>query len=102
MTQDEYSDLKEYILWNIEEMATNDGVKLDINWGSDSLSWVSLNGVGKDSHEDMFFEFERNGRFCYPSNFCKTNRKPYDKYVWAVLEYLKGVMGNDISISRDA
>jgi hypothetical protein len=45
---------------------------------------INFNGVGEDSHEN----------FCYDGldddwNFCKTNQKPYDTVVVAVLAHLK-------------
>lgn len=101
LTEGEYSDLYEFIMWDIYETALEEGVELDLKWGSDHFSYIKFNGIGKDAHEDMFFEFERDGRFVNEFCFCKTNGKPYDKYVWATLEYLKKVMGSDIVISRD-
>ena len=52
---------------------------------------VSFNGVGDDSHESFAFTLDANG-----SEFCKTNRKPYDALVTACLilaDYHFNLMG---------
>ena len=42
--------------------------------------FIRFNGLGYDGHETFYFERESSG-----FNFCKTNRKPYDAAVVAVL-----------------
>jgi hypothetical protein len=44
-----------------------------------TAEWVFLNGVGDDGHET--FVFEKGSDFA----FCKTNSKPYDVVVTAIL-----------------
>ena len=59
-------------------------------------SSIFFNGAGEDGHETMFFEGKAR-----PSNFCKTNYKPYDAVVIASLLVAKQYMGPLMSISSD-
>jgi hypothetical protein len=56
--------------------------------------WIGFNGVGADAHESVHIRRTRlkdewGGRT--GSDFCKTDRKPYDLAVTAVLAYLGSV-----------
>jgi len=55
---------------------------------------VIFNGEGDDSHETFFMEFND-----LEWNFVKTNRKPYDTVVTAVLHCASDIM--DIEIDSD-
>ena len=52
---------------------------VELDWHIDKES-LDLNGVGSESHET--FVIDRNGNSW---GFCKTNYKPYDKVVTAIL-----------------
>lgn len=47
-------------------------------------SYLRVNGVGEESHEDFYL-----ARTDMSWNFCKTNRKPYDAVVTAILTLLR-------------
>lgn len=52
--------------------------------GDSSCSYVSFNGVGEDSYETFRVVSSFKGE-----DFCKTARRPYDKYVVAALIILE-------------
>lgn len=59
-------------------------------------SFVGFNGRGDDGHESFILE-RKPLAFC----FCKTNMKPYDTVVCAVLICAKHHFGEDIRITSD-
>jgi hypothetical protein len=56
---------------------------------------IAFNGVEHDGHETFFLEREN------PDGFCKTARKPYDKYVTAVLCIAWWHAGDSINVYSD-
>lgn len=67
---------------------------------------VRFNGHGEDGHETFMLTREtpvasymENKKEAF--EFCKTARKPYDKYVTACLLLAKKHFGNDIRLSSD-
>lgn len=59
---------------------------------------IEFNGIGDDSHETCSFpKLAKKGY----SDFCKTNGKPYDKFVSASLLILKAYLGDSIDVSGD-
>ena len=58
-------------------------------------SLIAFNGVGDNAHED--FVLNR----CLSNEFCKTARKPYDKYVVAVLLIAKFYAPECFEVSTD-
>lgn len=68
---------------------------------------ITLNGLNADSHET--FEIYQNRRplqdyqtrEMHGWDFCKTNRKPYDVVVTAILCYLESCWNNRFSTSSD-
>ncbi|KAH8756009.1 hypothetical protein F5883DRAFT_174415 [Diaporthe sp. PMI_573] len=71
---------------------------IDVRYDSDSLlppdfeNGIRLNGHRDDGHEA--FHFTHNS--C--SDWCKTDRKPYDLVVWAILLRAKQLTPNAIEI----
>lgn len=57
---------------------------------------VRFNGIEEDGHETFLFSKEASS-----FSFCKTARKPYDKYVTACLILAKLHFGNAVEISSD-
>lgn len=67
---------------------------------------VCFNGKGEDGHETFIFsriteieDYHEDKKRAF--GFCKTARKPYDKYVVAVLILAKLIFGKDVTISSD-
>jgi hypothetical protein len=60
-------------------------------------TFISFNGVEKDSHETFFLNNQIDSTF----NFCKTARKPYDAVVIGCLLILKGYLKDDLRVSSD-
>ena len=59
--------------------------------------YIQFNGIGSNSHETFTITpFETK-----LTQFCKTNRKPYDKAVWEFLIRLECHFPDHISISND-
>ena len=58
---------------------------------------VSFNGLGEDSYESFFMDSSETG-----FSFCKTNKKPYDEVVVAVLIAAKHHFGDNLELSTDA
>jgi hypothetical protein len=59
---------------------------------------VRLNGYGADSHET--FEVSRDSSI-YGIHFCKTNEKPYDVVVTALLIALTDAYGDSADVKSD-
>ena len=58
---------------------------------------ILFNGTGDDAYEDFLLE-----RIPYEEfNFCKTARKPYDRYVVACLRAAKKIAPECITLSSD-
>lgn len=68
---------------------------IDEPWKVDKTI-IRFNGIEEDGHETFCIEYGDTG-----FDFCKTARKPYDKYVYACLLILKRHLGGDIDISSD-
>jgi len=67
---------------------------------------VRFNGVGDNGHETFYLsrvQFPRYNRTDKSKyfNFCKTARKPYDKYVVKILILMEKYFGDDVEISSD-
>lgn len=66
---------------------------------------IRFNGKGEAGHETFYLARESkpmdysDGNKAF--NFCKTNNKPYDAYVVAVLILAKQWLGSDIRVSSD-
>jgi hypothetical protein len=67
---------------------------------------VRFNGKGEDGHETFLFkretkvaDYQEDKKMAF--SFCKTARKPYDKYVVACLIVAKIIFGKDVKISSD-
>ena len=58
---------------------------------------ISFNGVGDESHETCVIYRNYNHEF----NFCKTNQKPYDRYVTATLIICNHFAKDALTISSD-
>ena len=98
-----------------ELLDTNEAKQL-LAYESDSISqlphvgsqMVHFNGKGEDGHETFILErvteikdYQKAEGAKTAFNFCKTARKPYDKYVVACLIIAKSIFGKDITISSD-
>ena len=71
-----------------------------------SENQINFNGQGKDSHENVYFPKttspeESPNSYGKVFSFCKTARKPYDKYVTAFYLLAKFHMQEDITILSD-
>ena len=66
---------------------------------------INFNGIGENGHENFtiadVFKDNYNKDELWKFNFCKTARKPYDKYVIACLYIFKHHFADDIKISSD-
>tara|TARA_B100001013_G_scaffold342045_1_gene267431 strand:- start:616 stop:1137 length:522 start_codon:yes stop_codon:yes gene_type:complete len=66
---------------------------------------INFNGIGEDGHENFriadVFKDNYNKDELWKFDFCKTARKPYDKYVVACLYIFKYHLGDDIKITSD-
>lgn len=67
------------IALELEELCRKTGTPLCLEYGSDlppifSSELICFNGVGEDGHDDFVLDFSSDSF----SDFCKTNRKPYD------------------------
>ena len=68
---------------------------------------ISLNGIGNDAHESLYYppEFRQSRRSLSPEihgfAFCKTERKPYDVVVCAAIMAIKHHQGDNVEISSD-
>lgn len=60
---------------------------------------VCFNGYGKESCETCYLELNYKGFL--GSNFCKTNREPYDTAVWVCLLCFKYYFGENMGLSSD-
>jgi hypothetical protein len=86
------------------QLADANGKRLGA-WQADSES-VQLNGYGEDSHESFVWEracpqpqeWVKDGAYF---DFCKTNRKPYDVVVTALLLAVRESYGDAVRISSD-
>lgn len=69
---------------------------------------VNFNGVGDDSHENVYIprnfkkeEWQKANENGHYFACCKTAYKPYDKYVTAVLILFKAHFGDDVTLASD-
>lgn len=88
---------------DIREMLVEQNADDDLMYDQENLiHWflsaegVAFNGIEEDGHETFLVEYGE-----IDSQFCKTARKPYDKYVFACLLILKHHLGDEISILAD-
>jgi hypothetical protein len=58
---------------------------------------ISFNGVGDEAHETCLITRKHNPEF----NFCKTNQKPYDRYVTATLIICNHFAKDALTINSD-
>lgn len=88
------------------QTAQEQGIQLADPTGEHLGAWrvdgdsVRLNGYGEDAHESFVWEKvcpEPDGFY----DFCKTNRKPYDVVVTALLLAVQEAYGNAVRISSD-
>lgn len=94
----EASEISNEALEQVEETLRiySDIVQLEFNNSSPPIvekDEIIFNGIGNDGHETFYFE--------EGSDFCKTNRKPYDIVVCEVLLILKHYFGNEMNVSSD-
>ena len=84
----------------IIETAIEAGIPLGDGFGNGipfvSPSEITFNGVGDDSHETFSINSSETG-----FNFCKTNGKPYDAVVTAILIRAKFYFEGAIRIKSD-
>ena len=94
------------------QTAEQQGIKLADPSGEHLGAWrvdgdsVRLNGYGEDSHESFVWEkvcpepqdWVKDGGYF---DFCKTNRKPYDVVVTALLLAVRESYGDAVRISSD-
>ena len=59
--------------------------------------YLRFNGIGEDGHETFHLSFGKATDF----DFCKTARKPYDKYVVGALSIVKKFSSDSFSWSSD-
>ena len=64
--------------------------------GDDTEEYLIINGVGGESHEDFYFS-----RTNLSWNFCKTNQKPYDDVVTALLILARYLFPEAITVKSD-
>tara|TARA_B100000949_G_C14283177_1_gene452849 strand:- start:2640 stop:3119 length:480 start_codon:yes stop_codon:yes gene_type:complete len=64
---------------------------------------INFNGIREDGHENFHISDDRYSTEdkYWKFDFCKTARKPYDKYVVACLYIFKYHLGDDIKITSD-
>ena len=80
----------------------NKGIQLANGMGDELSAWqaddeaVRFNGFGDDAHETFVVTPDAVG-----FNFCKTNEKPYDVVVVAVLIAMYRAYGDAVEISSD-
>ena len=77
----------------IVETAREAGISQETDFG---IGHVAINGQGAGAHETFSIHVGDNG-----FNFCKTNEKPYDSVVTAILILLKNEIGADITVTSD-
>lgn len=77
----------------IIETADAAGIKLE---DKSTASAIFINGVSAGAHEDFVITSEDVGY-----GFCKTNEKPYDTVVTAILIHAKAIFGDEILITSD-
>ena len=89
-------EAKEILAEEYDETSTPAIVTLDL---------IQFNGKDDEGHETFYFprvmkhyEYSENGLVF---EFCKTARKPYDKYVVASLIFAKVIFGKDVRFSSD-
>ena len=61
--------------------------------------FIAFNGIDEDSHESCVLPLVKSESQTF--SFCKTNRKPYDKYVLACYFVMKAHLGNYCKIGSD-
>ena len=88
------ADIKKMVMASkiLADGAGEEGTKPETKKG------ITFNGIGDDSYET--FSLPATPKKGY-SDFCKTNRKPYDKYVSACMLILKAHLGDSIQASSD-
>jgi hypothetical protein len=94
---------------DVEKILRNCGVDLVDRYESDAKPVINdfeirFNGVGGDAHEDFLFQRDKLGRANDRGEaftFCKTNQKPYDIVVCAVLIAAKKHFGDDLKVTSD-
>ncbi len=79
----------------IDEVLKEHAIILDVT--ENSKKCLHFNGIGDESHEDMFVEYGKQVAF----SFCKTARKPYDIAVCKVLLILSLSKGFKVSSDGD-
>ena len=78
----------------MEIMKVSDWID-DVEIGIDNDDLFRFNGKGDDAHEDLFFQRTPN------SEFCKTDRKPYDIAVRVFLGLAKYKLKRNLELSTD-
>jgi hypothetical protein len=97
-----YAEFTRYAV-QIIQTAEQQGIELADPTGEHLGAWrvdgesVRLNGYGENSHESFVWE-----KVCPEQyDFCKTNRKPYDVVVTALLLAVQEAYGSAVTISSD-
>lgn len=72
------------------------GILYSILQDDSTLDCVMFNGIDDNAYEDFYITFSESGY-----QWCKTNLKPYDKYVVAALLVFKYTFGDKVEIRTD-
>jgi hypothetical protein len=79
-----------------EEILTKHGTE----W-SEPYQRIRFDGVGDGAHETFILNKNRGHLFSATTQFCKTARKPYDKYVTAILSIADYYASGALRIQSD-
>lgn len=87
------AEMKAFIRSAVKIRETAWEIALDGDYKDD---YLILNGIGAESHEDFYLN-----RTNLSWNFCKTNQKPYDDVVTALLILARYLFPQAITVSSD-
>lgn len=92
LDQDKFVQLKNDAVKIVHE-AVEAGIDIEEAYETDAFY---INGTKENAHEDFVFT-----RIPDEFNFCKTNGKPYDMVVVAILIQAKKIFGDEIRLKSD-
>ena len=99
-SQGEWETVKEIYQTKIEpnfKGIIEGGIQATTAFDPPQVEYIEFNGIGANSHEDFILTpFETK-----LTQFCKTNRKPYDKAIWEFLIRLECHFPDHITITND-
>ena len=112
LSADEWQQVSEDLQTILTYVEHEQGVPLADRWGEGktrpefTADMIGFNGLGEDSHESFYISRKRRAKKSWegkgnPSDFCKTDRKPYDLAVTACLAYLSTVIEGAWSVGTD-